>query len=89
MTVRKVKNFLAAFRFVCYLLCVNAEVEFLKTLVSTCRVARDPKRRGNRTEMAIPAAQWEMVFQKRLEELTPQPELKLPKLKPEPVEVGA
>lgn len=60
---------------------MNAEIEFLEMLIKTCRVARDPKRAHNRTEMAIPAAQWEMTFKKRLEELTPQHELRLSKIK--------
>ena len=50
------------------LLFVNAELEFLEMLINTCRVARDPKRKG-RLEMAVPAAQWEMRFEARLAEL--------------------
>jgi hypothetical protein len=46
--------------------CVNAEIEFLQLLVKTCKTARDPQRRGSRTEMAIPAAQWEMKFEERI-----------------------
>ena len=55
-----------------YLYCVNAEIEFLEMLVKTCRVARDPKRPRSRTEMAIPAAQWEMRFEERLAALKGQ-----------------
>jgi len=59
---------------------VNSEIEFLEQLIKTCRATRDPKRATSRTEMAIPAAQWEMKFQARLEELK-QP---LPTLRPHP-----
>ena len=49
---------------------MNAEIELLETLIKTCRAVRDPQRRGSRTEMAIPAAQWEMKFSERLNQLT-------------------
>jgi hypothetical protein len=64
-----VKNFLAVFVYHDNFSFVNAETDFLKLLIKTCRAARDPKRPGSRTEMAIPAAQWEVTFQKRLHEL--------------------
>lgn len=49
---------------------VNAEIELLETLIKTCRAVRDPQRRGSRTELAIPAATWEMKFSERLNQLT-------------------
>lgn len=56
------------FHFVDNLYFVNAEIEFLETLIKSCRAARDPKRKS-RVEMAVPAAQWEMKFEARLAEL--------------------
>lgn len=37
--------------------------------MKTCQMARHPKRPKSRLEMAVPAAQWEMVFTARLAEL--------------------
>lgn len=51
---------------------VNAEIELLELLIKTCKAVRNPQRPGARTEMAIPAAQWEMRFEERKAELTEQ-----------------
>lgn len=59
---------------------VNAEIEFLEMLVKLCRTARDPKRPKSRTEIAVPAAQWEIRFQDRIKQLkdqNPQKELEV------------
>lgn len=70
---------LHSFKMYDYLMRMNAEIEFLEQLVKNCRAMRDPKRPRSRTEMAIPAAQWEMKFEARLRELeqqeAPKPEL--------------
>lgn len=47
----------------------QAEMEVLELLVKQCRVLRDPRNRRSRTELVPAAATWEMVFQRRLEEL--------------------
>ncbi len=61
---------------------MDAEIEFLEQLVKTCRSVRNPNRPRARTELAVPAAQWEMRFQARIAELAspatktqPKPEL--------------
>lgn len=51
------------------------EIEFLKDLQRFCQVARRSKARP---ELAIPAAQWEMKAQERIEELERTETLPLP-----------
>ena len=65
------------------------EKELLEMFVKTCRTVRDPRNRRSRAEMAIQASRWEIVFQKRLDELTPQRELTLPKMLAQKAEVAA
>ena len=51
------------------MLITDTEYEFLQLLLKTCKATRDPRNPKSRTEMAIPAAQWEMKFKARLAEI--------------------
>lgn len=46
-----------------------AEIEFLNLLKKNCRAVRNPRNAGNRLELCIPAAKWEMIIERALAEL--------------------
>jgi hypothetical protein len=48
---------------------MEAEIKLLQLLVRTCQAVRSPHNPKNRVEMAVPAAQYEMQFNQRLEKL--------------------
>ena len=52
---------------------MNAEIEFLKLLIRTCQSVRTPRNPKHRVEMAVPAAQWEILFNQRLHDLNTMP----------------
>lgn len=58
------------------------EVEVVESLTRLCRTLRSNRARP---ELAIPAAQWEAKLNARLKEITPQAELRLPKIKKQEV----
>lgn len=62
------------------------EIEFLDILRKTCRTMRQSR---TRPEMAIPAAEWEIKINERIEELTKQGELPLATKRTAPSEVAA
>lgn len=54
----------------------QAEREVLDLFIQQCRALRDPRNRRSRTELVPFAAQWELRFKERLNEICP-PELQL------------
>jgi hypothetical protein len=71
---------------VCFILFVQtAEIELLDMLIQTCRAVQNTRNPRRRLDLVVPAAQWEMEFRKRRNELVPEPKApsgKRPKLEP-------